>query len=86
MVSVETKVVSTQAKQLYESELRERLERTALGSYVSIEPKSGDHFVGKTFDDAVNQAIDKYPDRLTHTIRVGHQAALHLGQFGAAAR
>lgn len=44
-----------------------------------IEPESGAHFVGKTFDDAVNQAIDAYPDRLTHTLRVGHSTALHLG-------
>ena len=79
MVSAETQAVSAKARQLYESQLRERLERTALGSYVSIEPQSGDHFVGTTFDDAVNQALDKYPDRLTHTIRVGQRTALHLG-------
>jgi hypothetical protein len=36
-------------------------------------------FLGKTFDDAVNKAIDAYPDRLTHTLRIGHSAALHLG-------
>ena len=72
MVSAETEIVSTKAKQLYESRLREWLERIASGSYISIEPESGDHFLGKSFDDAVNQAIDKYPDRVTHTICVGH--------------
>jgi len=79
MVSAETQTVVAKARQLYESHLRERLERTALGSYVSVEPQSGDYFLGKTFDDAVNQALDKYPDRLAHTIRVGQRAALHLG-------
>ncbi|MGM0487487.1 MAG: hypothetical protein ACQESR_12100 [Planctomycetota bacterium] len=47
--------------------------------FVCIEPESGDYFLGRTFDDAVNQAIDAHPDRLTHTLRVGHAAALHLG-------
>ncbi len=50
-----------------------------MDAFVCIEPESGDYFLGKSFDDAVNQAIDAYPDRLTHTLRVGHAAALHLG-------
>ena len=47
MASAETEIVSTKAKQLYESRLREWLERIASGSYVSIEPESGDHISGK---------------------------------------
>jgi hypothetical protein len=61
------------------SKLRDELERTAFGKYVSIEPESGDFFVGATFDDAVNLALDAYPDRMTYTLRIGHRAALHLG-------
>ena len=79
MMSNEMKLVSAKAKQLYESQFREGLEHGALGRYVSIEPESGDHFLGNTFDEAVNAALEKYPDRLTHTLRVGHRAALHLG-------
>ena len=79
MISSDTKIVSINAKQLYESQLREHLERTALGCYVAIEPESGDYFLAPTFDEAVNRALDHYPDRLTHTIRIGHRAALHLG-------
>ena len=79
MLSDEMKLVSVKAKQLYEFRYREGLEHGASGRYVSIEPESGDHFLGNTFDEAVNAALDRYPDRLTHTIRVGHRAALHLG-------
>lgn len=79
MVSSKAKQISASAKQLYESQLRERLERNEFGRYVSIEPESAEYFLGDTFDDAVNQAIDKYPERLTHTIRIGHRATLHLG-------
>jgi hypothetical protein len=82
MISSQTKVVATKAKQQYENKLREELERTAFGRFVAIEPDSGDYFLGDTLDDAVNAAIEKYPDRLTFTIRVGHNAALHLGVLG----
>ena len=79
MLSEELKRVSLKAKQLYQEKYRFALEENNRGSFVCIEPESGDFFLGGTFDDAVNKAIDVYPDRMTHTLRVGHKAALHLG-------
>jgi len=79
MVSEQTRSVAEKAKVIYENKLRLELEKEQLGKYVAIEPESGDYFLGETFDDAVNAAIDAHPERLTHTIRVGHVAALHLG-------
>lgn len=81
MASTEAKSVSATAKQLYESRLRTVLEKSDLGRFVSIEPESGDYFLGDTLDDAVNGALEKYPERLTHTIRIGHLAGLHLGMI-----
>ncbi len=79
MLSDESKLVAGKAKQIYEDRLREQLEKSDHGKFVCIEPESGEYFVGDTFDGAVNQAIDSYPNRLTHTLRVGYRAALHLG-------
>jgi hypothetical protein len=79
MLSDESKRVAANAKRLFEEKYREKLEQSNCGEFVCIEPESGDYFLGQTFDDAVNQANDAYPDRLTHTLRVGHDAALHLG-------
>lgn len=79
MVSEDTKAIAKKAKDIYEDRLRTKLEQTELGKYVSIEPESGDYFLGDTFDEAVNAAIQRYPERLTHTIRIGHSAAFHLG-------
>ena len=79
MLSDESKQIAIRSKKLYNEQLRERLEASDLGKFVCIEPQSGDYFIGDTFDGAVNKAIDAYPDRLTHTLRVGHSAALHLG-------
>ena len=79
MLSDQSSQVALESKKLYDERFREKLESSDHGKFVCIEPKSGDYFVGETFDDAVNQAIDAHPDRRTHTLRVGHSAALHLG-------
>ena len=81
MLSNEAQLVAERAKQTYEERLRERLESSDHGRFVCIEPESSDFFLGDTIDEAVNQAIDAYPDRLTHTLRIGHEAALHIGGF-----
>lgn len=47
--------------------------------FVAIEPESGEYFLGNTFDAAVKSARTKYPDRLSHTIRIGHRAAFYIG-------
>jgi hypothetical protein len=79
MLTGESKRVADQAKRLYQEQFQQTLETSHWGAFVCIEPQSGEYFLGETFDDAVNQAIDAHPDRLTHTLRVGHDAALHLG-------
>ena len=79
MVSEESKAVAESARRIYLFRLREELEQKHSGKYVCIEPLSGRYFLGDTFDRAVNAAIDAFPERLTHTLRVGHSAALHLG-------
>ena len=79
MISEESKAVAGQAREIYEARLREEFEQKYHGKYLCIEPKSGSYFLGDTFDQAVNAAIDAFPDRLTHTLRIGHSTALHLG-------
>jgi hypothetical protein len=79
VLSEESKAVAASARRLYESQLREELEPQHSGKYACIEPVSATYFLGDTFDEAVNAAIDAYPQRLTYTLRIGHPAALHLG-------
>ena len=79
MISEESKSVAEKARQIYESPFRDQLERTHEGRYLCIEPRSGRYFLGDTFDQAVDAAADEFPDRVTHTLRIGYPAALHLG-------
>ena len=79
MVSAETKSVIDRAKQIYANQLQTALESQHRDRFVAIEPESGDYFLGDTFDEAVKSARAKYPSRLSHTIRIGHPAAFHMG-------
>jgi hypothetical protein len=78
MVSANTKSVIERAKRIYE-ECRCELEARHRDRYVSIEPDSGEYFVGDSFDAAVKSARARYPSRMTHTIHIGHAAAFHIG-------
>ena len=66
------------AKQIYET-LRERLEADYLDEFVAIEPRSKSHFVGKTFIEAAMAAKKAYPDDKSFVIRIGREAAFHIG-------
>jgi hypothetical protein len=79
MVSADTKVVIDRTTQIYAERLRAALEWQHLNRFVAIEPESTKYFLGDSFDEAVRLAWAKYPTHLSHTIRVGHRAALHLG-------
>jgi hypothetical protein len=79
MVTGDTKSVIERAKRIYAEKLQAALEPQNLNRFVAIEPESGDYFLGNTFDEAVKLARARHPSRLSHTIRIGHRAAFHLG-------
>ena len=79
MVSAETTSVIARAKEIYERRLRIVLEADHKDQFVAIEPDSGEFFVAGTFDEAVKLARSKYPSKLSHTIRIGHATAFHIG-------
>lgn len=67
------------AEEVYKTRLRPILEPDHLDEFVAIEPESGDYYLGRTLSEAVGAARRSHPDRLVHTMRVGHKAALHFG-------
>lgn len=73
--------IANQAKRVYESRLKAELEAEHLGRFVAIEPVSGAFFLGDAFVDAAMAAKSAYPNRKSFVIRVGHDAAFHIGGF-----
>lgn len=81
MVSADTSSVIARAKRIYAESLQAVLEPEHLNRFVAIEPDSGEYFLGDTFDEAVRSARAKHPSRQSHTIRIGHRAAFHMGEM-----
>jgi hypothetical protein len=79
MVSADTRSVIDRAKRIYAERLQAALEVDHAGRFVAIEPDSREHFLADTFDGAVRAARMRHPARLSHTVRIGHSAAFHLG-------
>jgi hypothetical protein len=75
--------VAEQAKRVYESRLRAELEAKHRDRFVAIEPVSESFFLGDEFIDAAMAAKHAYPDRKSFVIRVGHEAAFHIGGFAS---
>ena len=71
--------LSKRAKAFYESSLREELETSRFGDFVAIEPESEQYFVASTFIDAALAAKNAIPGKMSFVIRVGHDAAVHIG-------
>lgn len=71
--------VAMQAKAVYEADLRRRLEAKNHGDFVAIEPDSRESFVAPTFIEAAMAAKAAHPDKKSFVIRVGYEAAVHIG-------
>jgi hypothetical protein len=79
MITDASIAVAEKAKSIYATRLKQQLELTQLNKFVAIEPESGEYFVADSFSRAVANARQVYPDRLAFVVRVGHNAAIHIG-------
>ena len=75
--------VAEAAKQVYQGELQQQLEEQFRDQFVAIEPNSKSHFVGKTFIEAAMAAKKAFPNRKSFVLRIGHDAAFHIGSASA---
>ena len=73
--------IAEQAKRVYESRFEAELEAKHRDQFVAIEPVSESFYLGNEFIDAAMSAKNAYPDRKSFVIRVGHEAAFHIGGF-----
>jgi hypothetical protein len=67
------------AKLIYNSELKESLEREFYGQYVAIVGATRRHYIRQTFVAAALAAREAEPDHIPFVIRIGHEAAFHIG-------
>lgn len=75
--------IAERGQRLYEEKLKAVLEPAQKGKFVAIEVESGDYFLADTLLEALQNAKEKYPDRLLHTVRVGYEGVFKMGSYSS---
>lgn len=70
-------------QKFYDEKLKQILEPEHNGEFVSIEPESGQYFLGKTDGEALYKGNQAFPDKMLYLLRVGFQAVHKFGGFYA---
>jgi hypothetical protein len=65
--------------ELYETQVRPRVEEGNLGKIVAIDIETGAFEMADTAIAAADQLYDRYPDAQPWVIRIGHQAVYRFG-------
>ncbi|HKC65474.1 MAG TPA: hypothetical protein VKB86_17665 [Pyrinomonadaceae bacterium] len=78
--------LSENSQRLYDERLRSLLEPKHNGEFVAIEPDTEQYFLGSTGLAALRAGREALPDKLFYLLRVGHDAAYHVGGYGARRR
>ena len=71
--------IAEAAKRIYDADFKESLEIEHRDEFVAIEPESRSHFIGETFIEAAMAAKKAFPNRKSFVLRIGHEAAFHIG-------
>ena len=74
----DSREIAKRAKELYEARWRAELERDHLPEFVAMEPESATSFRGTSFHDATRSARHAPSDRVTFTLRIGHDCAIEM--------
>jgi hypothetical protein len=78
--------VASLGKKFYDEYLKNILEPEHNGEFVTIEPESGQYFLGKTGGEAISKGNEVLPDKKLFLARIGFGAAYKIGGFNGRKR
>lgn len=71
--------IARSAREIYEREIRERVEPEFDGKLLAVDVTTGEYALGDTDEEAFSQVEAKNPDGRFHLLRVGRPAAHRVG-------
>lgn len=78
MLTINPAEIVRRGEEIYQNELREKLEKEYLGKFVAIEINSKNYFLGETQIEATEKARKKFPDKVTYLIKIGFPAVITM--------
>ncbi len=76
--SINTIEIARIGEQIYQNELKEKMEKENIGKFVAIEVESKDYFLGETQTEATLKAKKKYPDKIFYMVKIGFPAVITM--------
>ena len=73
--------LAARGDQLYQEKLKPVLEPAENGRFVAIDVESGEYFIGDTILQAHEEAYKRFPNKVLHTIRIGHEGIFKLSSM-----
>jgi hypothetical protein len=71
--------ISRRGEEIYERELRERVEPGNRGRFLVLDVQSGTYELGDDDLAATQRLLDRIPEAVPYGIRIGHPAAYRIG-------
>lgn len=70
--------IARKGEEIYEKNLKDKIEKDYYGKFVAIEVETGKYFLGETLDEASNKAKKKYPDKINYIKKIGFPAVFTM--------
>ncbi len=65
-------------KEIYETKIKPLVDPREKGKFLVLDIKTGDYVIGSDLGYATQDLLDRYPDAVIHTVRIGHPAVFRL--------
>jgi hypothetical protein len=75
--------IAARARELYEREIRARVEPAHIGKYLALDIATGHYEIDEDELTVMKRAAGKHPHGVLHLMRIGHRA---VGRIGSRAR
>ena len=73
-ISINPSELSRKGEEIYQNELKGKLEKEHIGKFVAIEVESKDYFLADSPVEANQKAKNKYPNKVFYMIKIGFPA------------
>ena len=64
--------IEKRGKEIYETQLKEKIESEKNGKYLVLEVESGEYFINDFLDEALKEAKKKFPNKIFYSLRIGY--------------
>jgi hypothetical protein len=78
-IPLSSKDISRLGREIYDREIRKKVERKHHGTFLAIDIETGDYELGEDMFTAGERLRQRHPGSLSYLMRVGYRAAIKLG-------